>query len=135
MSTEETRRVATQVAACVDKGRFTDIAAFAAPGADMVVCRLEEKIPTAGAIPFEERPKELGEIFHDIKTFSFNTHDITVEGNTAVIEGAPRGETHGGKVYENNAMIKLVIKDGRVETLKEYVNFFAVFKFMGVPGF
>ncbi|KAF8153127.1 hypothetical protein B0H34DRAFT_722342 [Crassisporium funariophilum] len=135
MSTEETRRVAIQVAACIDEGRFADLAAFAAPGATWWFAGLKEKIPTAGAIPFEERLKELGGIFHDIKTFSFNTHDITVEGNTAVIEGAPRGETHGGKVYENNAMIKLVIKDGKVETLREYVDFFAVFKFMGVPGF
>ena len=55
---------------------------------------------------------------------------ITTEGDTVVLEGAPRGERKDGGIYVNDVMLKFVIKDGKIQSLKEYADLLSILKFM-----
>jgi hypothetical protein len=58
---------------------------------------------------------------------------ITVESDTIVVEGAPRGETQDWRIYVNEVTImKFVVKDGKIQSVGKYV--FAFFKFTRAKG-
>ncbi|KAF8153169.1 hypothetical protein B0H34DRAFT_94971 [Crassisporium funariophilum] len=132
MSTEESRRVAIEWAACVAEGRYDDLDALAAPDATWWISGLQSKIPYAGLLPFTARRAHIREIFKDATSLVVDVVGVTAEGDTAVLEAAPRAESGDGKVYENNLLIKFVVRDGKIRSVREYIDFFAIFKFMGV---
>ena len=93
---------------------------------------MKEISPFAGTYPYAEREKQMKEVFKEKKSSTFTIRGITTEGDTVVIEGSPRFEVQDGRVYENDVVLKFVIKDGRVQSLREYLDLFAVLKFMEV---
>jgi ketosteroid isomerase-like protein len=72
-------------------------------------------------------------LLKDAISFTFEVRGITSEGDTVVVEGAPRGERKDGRIYVNDVtvMLKFVIKDGKIQSVREYVDVIAVLKFMG----
>ena len=132
MSAEEsTRRIALQWIECLVENRFDDLMALGAPDATWWVSGLKETFPFAGTYPYAEREKQMKEVFKDRKSSTFTMRGITTEGDTVVIEGSPRFEVQDGRVYENDVILKFVIKDGKVQSLREYVDLCAVLKFIG----
>lgn len=133
-SAEESRRVILQWIDCIAEGRIDDLMALGAPDATWWVSGLKETSPLAGTYPYADRENHLKELLKDAISFSFTIRGITTEGDTVVVEGAPRLETQDGRVYTNDVILKFVVKDGKVISLREYVDFFAVLKFKGAKA-
>lgn len=131
MSAEESRRVALQWIECLTDNRLDDLMALGAPDATWWVSGQKELFPLAGSFPYADRKEQMREVFKDKKSSVFTMRGITTEGDTVVIEGSPRFEVQDGRVYENDVMLKFVIKDGKVQSLREYVDLYAVLKFVG----
>jgi ketosteroid isomerase-like protein len=128
--TEESRRVVLQWIECAVGGHIDDLMALGAPEATWWVSGLKETSPLAGTYPYAEREKQLKELLKDAISFTFEVRGITSEGDTVVVEGAPRGERKDGRIYVNDVMLKFVVKDGKIQSVREYVDLFAVLKFM-----
>ena len=132
--TEESRRVVLQWIDCVVEGRFDDLIALGAPNATWWVSGLKETSPLIGTYPYAEREKQLKELLQEAITFTFTVRGITAEGDTVVVEGAPRMEAQDGRIYANDVMMKFVVKDGKIQSLREYVDCLAVLKFTGAKA-
>ena len=130
MSAEESRRIALEWIKCRTEDRFDDLLAMGAPDATGWVSGLKETSPLTGTYPYAERVKQMKEFFKDEKSSTFSIRGITTEGDTVVIEGSPRFELEDGRVYENDVMLKFVIRDGKIQSFREYLDFSAVLKFM-----
>ena len=130
MSAEESRRVALQWVQYLIENRLDGIMALGAPDATWWVSGQKETFPYAGSYPYAERENQMKEVFKDKKSSTFTIRGITTEGDTVVIEGSPRFEVQDGRVYENDVVLKFVIKDGKVQSLREYIDLCAVLKFM-----
>ena len=131
---EDSRRVALQWVECLNEGRLDDLMALGAPDATWWASGLKEMSPFTGTYPYAERKEHLKGLLKDAISFKIAIRGITTEGDTVVIEGAPRGEAKDGRIYVNEIMIKFVIKDGKIQSLREYVDFLAVIKFMGAEA-
>ena len=127
----ESRRIALQWIECLIENRLDDLMALGAPDATWWISGLKETFPYAGTYPYAEREKQMKDVFKEKKSSTFTIRGITTEGDTVVIEGSPRFEVQDGRVYENDVVLKFVIKDGKVQSLREYLDLFAVLKFMG----
>ena len=125
---EESRGVVLRWIECLVEGR--DIMALGAPDAIWWLSGLKETSPLAGTLPYAERGKHFKELFKDTTSFTFTISGITTEGDTVVVEGAPRMETQDGRVYVNDVIVKFVVKDGKIQSVREYVDLIAVLKFM-----
>lgn len=128
--TEESRRVVLKWFECVNEGRHGDLMALGAPDATWWVSGLKETFPLSGSYPYAEREKHMNEVLKGVISFKLTIKDITAEGDTVVVEASPRAETQDGRIYENDAMTKFVIKDGKIQSLREYVDVVALSKFM-----
>ncbi|CAA7266150.1 unnamed protein product [Cyclocybe aegerita] len=132
MSSEQTRSVIQQWASAVNTVDGAKLAALAAPDAIHWIAGLKEKIPYAGSVPYAERLTKMSTMFGQMKNVQVTVIGITVEGNTGVLELEIHGEgPDAGQVYDNNAILKFVVKDGKIQSLREYVDFFALFKYLG----
>lgn len=138
-SAEESRRIALQWVKCIIENRIDDLMALGAPEATWWISGLKEISPYAGTYPYSERGEQMKEVFKEKKSSMFTIRGITTDysdsegggGDTVVIEGSPRFEVQDGRIYENDVMLKFVIKDGKIQSLREYLDLFAVLKFVG----
>lgn len=131
MSAEESRRIALQWVECLIENRIDDLMALGAPDATWWISGQKETFPYSGTHPYAERGKQMKEVFKEKKSSTFTIKGITAEGDAVVIEGSPRFEVQDGRIYENDVVLKFIIKDGKVQSLREYLDLFAVLKFMG----
>ena len=128
---EDSRRVALEWIKCATEGRFDDLIALGAPDATWWISGLKETSPYAGTYPYAEREGQLKEMFKEAISTTFTMRGITTEGDTVVIEGMPRAEAKDGRIYVNDVMLKFVVKDGKIQSLREYVDLLPALKFMG----
>lgn len=131
MSATESRRIALQWLDCLIEGRYDDLFALAAPDATWWISGLKETSPYTGTHPYADRKQQMKEIFKERKSFNFTIRGITTEGDTVVLEGSPRVEVQDGRIYENDVMFKFNIRDGKIQSLREYLDLFAILKFTG----
>ncbi|KAJ3502617.1 hypothetical protein NLJ89_g8808 [Agrocybe chaxingu] len=132
MSAEQTRSVIQQWASALNTVDNAKLAGLAAPDATHWIAGLKEKIPYAGTVPYAERLTQMSTMFGQMKKIEVTVIEITVEGNTGILEIEAHGEgPSAGQIYDNNAILKFVVKDGKIQSLREYVDFFTVFKYLG----
>jgi len=109
-----------------------------APNATFFFAGLASKIPLAGTASYEERlGQQLPPIFGTFATLTIDELGITVEGDTAVVETHAVGKATAGtpeedKTYDNLSLIKFVVKEGKIESVREYVDFFEIFDYLGL---
>ena len=131
MSTEESRRVALQWVECIAEGRDDDLSAITAPEGTWWISGLKETSAMAGTYTFTERKDHLKKLFAGKKSFEFPIKGVTAEGDTVIVEALIRVETEDARVYANDMLLKFVVKDGKVQSLKEYADLVPVLKFIG----
>ncbi|CAA7264408.1 unnamed protein product [Cyclocybe aegerita] len=122
MSTEETRSVIEQRVNAVSAFDIPALQNLAAPGARYWTSGPKEKIPFAGDLSYVDRiggmPKGLGQV----KSRKFTNRGIVVEGDTGVLELHLTGEAPGGHPLDNGVMMKFVVKDGKIQDVREYMD-------------
>ena len=126
---EESRRVVLQWIECLNEARFDDLFALGAPDATWWLSGQKEMCEFCGTYPYAEREPQLKSMIQDSK-FKITVKGITTEGDTVVVEGAPRGEAKNGRIYVNDLVFKFVVKDGKIQSLKEYADLVPILKFM-----
>lgn len=131
MSAEENRRIALLWVEYLTENRLDDLVALGAPDATWWVSGLKETSPLVGTYPYADRKMHLEEAFKGRKTFTFSIRGSTAEGDTVVVEGSPRAEFQDGRIYKNDVVLIFVIKNGKIQSLREYLDLFAVLKLMG----
>ena len=122
MSTAESRRVALQWLECSTKGRYDDLSALTASEMTWWISGLKETLATAGTYTSAERKGQMKKLFAGPKSFKFTVIRITAEGDTVVVEGFVRFENEEARVYKNDVILKFVVKDGKLQSLREYVG-------------
>ena len=133
-SAEESRAVTLQWIECVVEGRFDDLFTLGAPDATWWVSGLKETSHLSGTYPYAEREKHFKDLLKDAISFKFEVKGITTEGDTVVVEGAPRAESQDGRIYVNDVLMKFVVKEGKIQSVREYVDLLAVLKFTGAKA-
>ncbi|KAJ3512744.1 hypothetical protein NLJ89_g3346 [Agrocybe chaxingu] len=128
MSTEETRSVIEQWVGAISVLDIAALQNIAAPGARYWTSGPKEKIPFAGDLSYADRiggmPKGLGQV----KSRKFTNRGIVVEGDTGVLELHLTGEGQGGYPIDNGVMIKFVVKDGKIQDVREYMDATSFFR-------
>jgi len=134
---EDTRAVVHKFIRNLAARDFTELLALGAPNATFFFAGLESKIPLAGTASYQERlGQQLPPLFGTFATLTIDELGITVEGETGVGEihingqGAA-GTPQEGKTYDNHSLMKFVVKEGKIESIREYVDFFAIFDYLG----
>lgn len=133
MSTEETRSIAHQWMNLVQAGRYDKLDTLATPNANWWVGGLREQIPAAGDMPYKRRQKQLDQLFGKARSYTTDLLGETTENNISVLEVMRKATGPGDKTYENAAIVKLTVKDGKIEKIEEWADFFALYKYMAVP--
>ena len=131
---EESRSVILQWIGYLVNGRLDDFMALGAEGATWWASGLKETSPLTGTYPYAERGKQFKGVLKDAISFTFEVRGITTEGNTVVVEAAPRIVAQDGRIYENDVMMKFVVKDGKIQSVREYIDFVAILKFTGAKA-
>jgi ketosteroid isomerase-like protein len=128
---EDSRRVALQWVEYLNEGRIDDLMALGTPDATWWLSGLKETSPFTGTSPYAERGVHFKELFKVAISFKVTIREVITEGDTVVIEAGPRGEAKDGRIYVNDVIWKFVIKDGKIQSLKEYVDLIPLLKFAG----
>ena len=89
---EDRRRVVLQWIEYAIEGRFDDLMALGASDTTWWISGLTETTPYNGTYPCAERDKHLKELLKEAISFEFAIKVITTEGDSVVVEGAPRAE-------------------------------------------
>ncbi|PPQ81701.1 hypothetical protein CVT24_003135 [Panaeolus cyanescens] len=131
MSFEESKRVALEWIKLVNDGNYDALRTFAAPSTNWWLSGLTSKASMAGDATYASRIDTLESFRTAFKSFELVTRDVVVEGNTVILENEVTAMSHDGRVYRNNAMVKLRIEEGKIKDIREYVDLLAVFEFMG----
>ncbi|KAF9534031.1 hypothetical protein CPB83DRAFT_844989 [Crepidotus variabilis] len=109
--------------------KFQEAARFAAPGATWWMSGLKENNPMAGLHTFEEHFKHVESIpktVIDWDTVEVDIVELVVDadGEKAVVEVAVKiREDDGEYRYKNNAVLIIEVKEGKIQVVKEYVDF------------
>ena len=134
---EDTRAVVRKFIRTLAARDFTELLTMGAPNATFFFAGLTSKIPMAGTASYQERlGHQLPQLFANFATLTNEELGITVEGETGVAEihiigmGAA-GTPQEGKTYDNHSLMKFVVKDGKIESIREYIDFFAIFDYLG----
>lgn len=135
MTTDVTRQIAQQWIDFVKDNHYEKTDALASHDANWWVAGLKEKIPVAGDMPYIQRRQITAELNAKADVSTTDIAGFTVDGEVAVLEVYRTLKGPGDKHYENYAIVKLVVREGKIQEVREYVDFFALYKYLGVPGF
>lgn len=135
MSTETTRKIAQEWFDCVQDNKYEKLDALAAPDANWWLAGLREKIPLAGDLPYVERRKATQELSDGAERRTADLLGMTVQDNVAVLEVFRTLDGHGDKHYQTYAIVKMTVGvDGKITEVREYMDFIALFGYLGVAG-
>ncbi|KAH9474677.1 UPF0523 protein B [Psilocybe cubensis] len=137
MSTSEiTRQVAQEWFGYVQNHHYEKLDALATPTANWWVGGSKDKIPVAGDMPYPQRRQSTQQLNEGADKSSTELVGLTVDGSVAVLEVHRTLDGPGEKHYDTYAIVKLILnEEGKIQEVREYLDFFALFKYLGVPGF
>lgn len=123
MSVEANRRLAAEFFARFSAGDVDGALAFLADDATWKIPGRPELMPAAGV----HGKEQIARVFHGMARRLTDGLRMTVTGMTAeddrvAVELTGRGELRNGRVYENEYHILMVIRDGRIAAVREYLD-------------
>ncbi|KAJ3506444.1 hypothetical protein NLJ89_g6866 [Agrocybe chaxingu] len=132
MPAEIVRSVVQEWANTFVTRNYTAMTSLAVAGANYWISGMTEKIPFAGDLPYADRVQQIQTVFGGMDTLDVDVLGITVEGDVGILEFAPNGSGPGDRVYKNNVLIKMVVQDGKIQDVREYVDAFALLNYLGI---
>ncbi|PPQ92212.1 hypothetical protein CVT25_008984 [Psilocybe cyanescens] len=135
MSTEATRKIAQKWIGYVQDNHYEKLDALAAPNANWWVAGLKEKIPVAGDMPYTQRRKAAQDLASGAEKSTTTLVGLMADHNVAVLEVFRTLDGPGNRHYETYAIVKLTVVNGKIQEVREYLDFFSLYKYLGVPGF
>jgi hypothetical protein len=104
------------------KAMVTDDMTWFVPG-------LVARVPYAGLFSFDEILPALEGFLGSLDTFSFTVVDTIAEGESVAVEAQSHGVLNG-VTYRNSYMMQYKLRDGRIASLKEYLDQSSVAEYM-----
>ncbi|KAF9045468.1 hypothetical protein BJ165DRAFT_1528334 [Panaeolus papilionaceus] len=105
-----------------------------APDATWFLSGLTSKVSMAGTASYLSRFDSFAEFRKQFSTFDVSIRDVVAEGNKVVLEVETNGTSAAhDRVYKNTGIVKLEVEDGKIKEVREYLDFFVLFEFLGVP--
>ncbi|KAF8066923.1 hypothetical protein FPV67DRAFT_1216106 [Lyophyllum atratum] len=133
-STEGTREVVQEWVALVKNHRYDELHSLATPNANWWVAGRKDKIPVAGDMPYNERAKLLGDVFAKADWYTTDVVSLIVEGDSAAMEVLRKAQGPGNRHYENTAMTKFTVRDGKITEIREYLDLISFGLYLGISG-
>ncbi|HWA36802.1 MAG TPA: nuclear transport factor 2 family protein [Burkholderiales bacterium] len=123
MSIEQNKRVASDFFVRIDANDVSGALALLAEDASYWIAGDKAVIPSAG----EHDRNGMSKLFHLMgKAFKdglrMAVKGITAEGDRVALEVESRGELKNGRVYQQKYHILMTIRDGRIVTVREYLD-------------
>jgi ketosteroid isomerase-like protein len=123
MSIEQNKRVASDFFVRIDANDVSGALALLAEDASYWIAGDKAVIPSAG----EHDRNGMSKLFHLMgKAFKdglrMAVKGITAEGDRVALEVESRGELKNGRVYQQKYHILMTIRDGRIATVREYLD-------------
>jgi ketosteroid isomerase-like protein len=73
------------------------------------------------------------EFFGPIDEFKFTVEGSIAEGNRIAIEARAYGR-HGAAIYENTYLIRFQLRDGKIESIREFFDAYAITSYLQQLG-
>ena len=123
MSTEQNRKVAAEFFARIDGNDVPGALGLLAEDATYWIAGDKAVIPSAG----EHDKNGMSKLFHLMgKAFKdglrMTVKGTTAEGDRVALEVESRGELKNGRVYQQKYHILMVVRDGRIAAVREYLD-------------
>ncbi|WP_242128726.1 nuclear transport factor 2 family protein [Sphingobium sp. Sx8-8] len=80
-----------------------------------------DRINYAGLFTFDQILPNLEGFLGGLEDFSFSVIDTVAEGDMVVVEARSQGRLNGA-IYDNCYLMKYKLRDGRILSLKEYLD-------------
>ncbi|CAA7266167.1 unnamed protein product [Cyclocybe aegerita] len=132
MPAEVVRSVVQEWANTFIARNYRAMTSLAVASANYWISGMTEKVPFAGDLPYADRVQRIQTVFSGMDTLDVDVLGITVEGDVGILESAPNGSGPGDRVYKNNVLIKMVVQDGKIQDVREYVDAFALLNYLGI---
>ncbi|KAF8875869.1 hypothetical protein CPB84DRAFT_1853140 [Gymnopilus junonius] len=123
-SSDETRSVVHQWLDFVQAGHYDKLDTLASQDANWWVAGDKTKISLAGDMPYKQRQQMLGDLFGKADSYS----------ESAALEVLRKAHGPGSKRYENSAMMRFTVRNGKIVEIREYVDFITLGLYMGISG-
>lgn len=87
--------------------------------------------PYADTLSIHDQIQEVQKTLTLFDTWRYTVTGVTAEGERVAIESVSEGEGPGeGKHYENTYMKQFVVRGGKIVSIREFLNYFAVMKYI-----
>ncbi|KAJ3512754.1 hypothetical protein NLJ89_g3343 [Agrocybe chaxingu] len=130
MSTEETRNSVQRWFDAVNSLDYATLENIASPDAMYWTSGPADKLPFCGTVTYKERIAAMRASLGQMCTHKFINMGIIAEGESAALEIGVRAEGEKGKIYENSAIVRFTVKDGKIMDVREYMEFTPFFKYL-----
>lgn len=131
MSSED-NRIITQFMDVLQTRRYDDLLPLATQGATWWVAGPQDTLPFCGSHLLSDRAAQMKESFGKASSVSYEIRHIISEGNTVVLESVTRAEGPiSGQVYENDILTTFTLVDGKIQSIREYLDTTQILKYMG----
>lgn len=94
---------------------------------------LPDRVDYAGSFSFAQILPKLESFLGILDAFSFVVTDTTAEGESVVVQATSHGELHG-TVYENIYLMQYKLREGRIASIKEFMDQSSVADFVARLG-
>ncbi|CAA7264404.1 unnamed protein product [Cyclocybe aegerita] len=130
MSTEETRNTVQKWFEALNSLDYATLENIATSDAMYWTSGPADKLPFCGSIAYKERIAVMRSSLGQMRTLKFTNMGIIADGESAALEIGVWAEGEKGKIYENNAVIKFTVKEGKIVGVREYMEFTPFFKYL-----
>ena len=123
MSTEQNKRIAAEFFSRIDANDVPGALALLADDATYWIAGDPAVIPLAG----DHDKNAMSKLFHLMGKalkdgLRMTVKGITAEGERVAIEAESRGELKNGRVYQQKYHLLMVVRNGRISAVREYLD-------------
>jgi uncharacterized protein len=123
MGTDESKRVATEFFARIDRNDVAGALGLLADGATYWIAGDRAVIPSAG----EHDKTAMSKLFHLMGKqledgLRMTVKGVTAEGDRVAVEAESRGALKNGRVYAQKYHILMTVRAGKIAAVREYLD-------------
>jgi ketosteroid isomerase-like protein len=122
MSIESNRAVVLKFYECMSKQDFTTMFSLLADDATWTVAGKPETFWAAGVHTKAQRAHEFNDFVKTFKSLNIDVRSTTAEEDRVVIEFRTTAKTHSGLDYENEMLVLVRCKDGKIVSIYEQLD-------------
>lgn len=121
--TQSNKHVATEFYRCFDAGDIPGVLATMAEDASFWIAGKPGSNPSVGLHSKAEMAIMFGRIMKQLRGgLKMTVKGITAEGDRVALEVESYGELHNGRIYNQEYHALMTIRDGRIATVREYMD-------------